>query len=351
MEPSPPSKSSTGGVVAVFLSLAVVAIIVFFALTNLSLFSNFFNVGNTVTTLNVSNSSSKVGNLTIGEPSNYADLVNYALTQINNDRATYNLSAVTLSPIMSAQEHAYSMYVNNYFSHWDTQGYKPYMRYSILNGTGAVEENVAYESAYLTFTSKVPEEQAIYNLEHDMMYNDSSCCQNGHRDNILNPYHNRVSIGVMYSANRFYFVEDFENYYINLSSPIFDSSNNNVVLNGTPTTNLNPDSVIVAFDPLPQPLNASTLNSEYQKPYDEGTIIGGAIPCSSGVFCKQFSSGTTVTPSTWIVTSSSINIVFSLNQFLSKEGSGVYTIYLTQNTFAGSNKTESLTSISLFIQT
>ena len=231
MEPSPPSKSSTGGVVAVFLALAVVTIIVFFALTNLSLFSSFFNLGNTVTTVHVSDSSSSVGNLTIGEPSNYADLVNYALTQINNDRATYNLSAVTLSPVMSGQQHAYSMYVNNYFSHWDTEGYKPYMRYSILNGTGAVEENVAYESAYLTFTSKVPEEQAIYNLEHDMMYNDSSCCQNGHRDNILNPYHNRVSIGIMYSANRFYFVEDFENYYINFANPIFDSSNNNVVLN------------------------------------------------------------------------------------------------------------------------
>ena len=52
------------------------------------------------------------------------------------------------------------------------------------------------------------------------MNNDSECCGNGHRDNILNSFHNRVSIGVSYDATHVYFVEDFETFLTSLSTPI-----------------------------------------------------------------------------------------------------------------------------------
>ncbi len=353
MEAPPPSKSHAGGIIAIFLSLAVVVIIVFFALTNLSFFNSFFNLSNSPKTVPVTTVGGT--NLTIGyPPNNYNALVRYALSLINTDRAKFNASAVTLSPILSAQEHAYSMYEYGYFSHWDVQGYKPYMRYTILNGTGAVEENVAYESTsgiVGTFTNLQAEENAISTLEHDMVYNDSACCQNGHLLNIINPYHNRVSIGIMFSSSDFYFVEDFENYYINLNSSIFTASNENVALNGPTTTSLSPDSVEIFYDPTPTSINASVLNSEYQKPYDEGTFLGGVIPCGA-VCTTQFRGQNVITvrPSKWNVTSSSIDIVFSLQQFIGLDRSGVYTIYLTQNTFASnSNETETLTSLSIFI--
>src|SRR5271168_2868739 len=54
-------------------------------------------------------------------------LINYALSLINKDRATYGLKNVTLSPITSAQQHSESMLQYNYFSHWDIYGMKPYM--------------------------------------------------------------------------------------------------------------------------------------------------------------------------------------------------------------------------------
>jgi hypothetical protein len=84
--------------------------------------------------------------------------------------------------------------------------------------------------------------------------------------------------------------------------------------------------------------------------------MGGVIPCTDGgVLCTtQFrgSQAITIRPSTWDVTGSSLDITFSLGQFISQGGSGVYTIYLTQNTFANNpNDTESLTSISIFVQT
>jgi uncharacterized protein YkwD len=359
--PAPPSsngnKSHVGAIVAIFLSLAVVAIIGIFVLTNMSVFTSFFNLGNTVTTVPITSSTSEA-NLTIGYPSDYSTLVNYALQQINSNRADFNVSAVSLSPILSGQEHAYSMYENGYFSHWDVQGYKPYMRYSLLNGTGAVEENVAYESTCsycATFTNAGAVEGAIHTLESDMIYNDSACCQNGHLLNIINPYHNRVSIGIMYDSTHVYFVEDFENYYINVTAPIFNASSGDVTLRGNDTggaLSLNPNSVIINYDPTPMPLNASVLNSQYQVPYNEGTFIGGVIPCSY-ICTTKFDSpnSLTIQPSTWDVTGDSINIVFSLTQFIARDGSGVYTIYLTQNTFASNpNDTETLTSFSIFVQ-
>lgn len=353
MESPSPKRSNAGGFVAIFLALALLTVISFFVLTNLSMLGNFFNLGGPPT--NVSQISSPTGsNLTIGYPqSNYNSLVSYALAQINSDRAHFHAAPVTLSPILSGQQHAYSMSANGYFSHWDVNGYKPYMRYSIVNGTGAVEENVAYESCTFCLNGETSVENAIYTLEHDMVYNDSACCQNGHLLNIINPYHNRVSIGIMYDRSHVYFVEDFENSYINFNTGVFSPSSAMVTLKGSTNTSLDPDSVEVFYDPTPQEINASTLNVEYQKPYDQGTFLGGVIPCSY-VCSTQFNSpnALTIRPQEWSVTSDSLNIVFSLQQFVSKSGSGVYTIYLTQNTFARNpNETEPLTSISIFVET
>jgi uncharacterized protein YkwD len=358
------TPAKRGGAGLAILVVVVILLIVLFAFSNLTFFNGLLGdlltpfAGNTATSSNHNITVSSLnGQLQYCAPSNLAALQNYSLGLINSDRAAFNLSAVTLSPILSAQQHACSMEQNNYFSHWDTQGYKPYMRYTILNGTGAVEENVAYESAtsfFPAFTTTSQVEQAIRTLEYDMMYNDSACCANGHRDNILSPFHNRVSIGVMYNSNSVYFVEDFENYYINLNSTsIFNSADSNVVLSGTTNQSLNPDSVEIFYDPTPTPLNATILNTEYQRPYDSGTFLGGVIPCSRGLLnnCEQFQDGITVEPNSWTVTANSISIVFSLTQFISQQGSGVYTIYLTSGTFSNNQSDrESLTSISIFIQ-
>ena len=70
----------------------------------------------------------------------------YALKQINSERRQFGLSNVTLSNITSGQQHSESMLYYDYFSHWDTFGMKPYMRYTLLGGTEGVDENVAYNS-------------------------------------------------------------------------------------------------------------------------------------------------------------------------------------------------------------
>ena len=86
---------------------------------------------------NASNSSSKT--------SIHEELVNYALILINNDRQLNGLENVTLSNVNSAQVHADNMLKNNFVSHWDLNGYKPHMRYTLSDGQGSVSENVAWK--------------------------------------------------------------------------------------------------------------------------------------------------------------------------------------------------------------
>jgi uncharacterized protein YkwD len=268
------------------------------------------------------------GSLTLTYPSNYASLANYTLNLINNDRDKFGLSSVTLSPIISAQQHADSMLYFGYFSHWDTQDYKPYVRYSLLNGTGAVEENVAYEYTNLpSFGSTQDVEQSISKLEYQMIYNDSACCQNGHRENILNALHNRVSLGIAYNSTRVFLVEDFENYYLELQQP-FLSQNNTVYLSGNSTYPLDGVEVLVFYDNYPQPLTSGDLaTSSYRGSYDQGTFLGGVVPLC--IFsCLSYPGGITVTATKWRVTSNSIQVQFQLGAFVQADGSGIYTVYL-----------------------
>ena len=148
--PEPGRGRSWGRIIGAIIVAAILAIVfAMLVLPSMSSITGYFSgTGGSTSTIEVnpegtvSNSSGSGTTLEISYPSNYNQLANFSLTLINQDRASAGLTPVTLSPIPSAQEHADSMLQNNYFSHWDTQGYKPYMRYSILNGTGFVEENV-----------------------------------------------------------------------------------------------------------------------------------------------------------------------------------------------------------------
>ena len=73
------------------------------------------------------------------------ELINYALELINNDREEHNLSTLNLSNDTAAQRHSDDLLAKRiqYPSHWSTDGMKPYMKSSIYNGTGYIEQNVA----------------------------------------------------------------------------------------------------------------------------------------------------------------------------------------------------------------
>ncbi|HVP22931.1 MAG TPA: CAP domain-containing protein [Conexivisphaerales archaeon] len=281
-------------------------------------------------------------------PADYSTLANFTLQLINQDRATLGgLTPVTLNLRLAAQQHAYSMLVNGYLSHWDTQGLKPYMRYTIAGGQGYVAENVAFIRAIGGYHSTASVEDAVKRLEYEMVYNDAAH-NNGHRDNILDQYHTGVSVGIAYDSDSVYLVQDFTNDYLNWTSPITMSATGTITLSGTLSgaRGVSGDGVQmvqVFFDQAPVQLNVSQLSaSPYDGEYDQGTFIAGVVQPGYTVPV-----GTTVSATQWDVTHAGISLTFSLGQVIRSHGPGCYTLYLAWQNSSG--KQELLTSYTIFV--
>lgn len=170
-------------------------------------------------------------------------LRSFALSKINEDRNHYGLASLVMSNNTAAQIHADEILKTKTLSHLTVEGFKPYMLYSLYNGTGYVQQNVGQISYVLTDNDKkfhqvsdlcydhtkfycpvIDKYKAIADLQHSMMYNDLQCCNDGHKNNILNKYHTHVSIGIAFNEYYFVMVQNFENHY--LSSDLKINKNN-----------------------------------------------------------------------------------------------------------------------------
>ena len=282
---------------------------------------------------------------TANQETNVSQAALYALSLINQVRNSHGLQNVTLSDEPSGQQHSGSMLQYGYLSHWDTYGMKPYMRYTLLGGRGAVEENVAYitneSCGLLGCHGTVNADSAIRSMENSMLYNDSACCANGHRYNILDPNHNQVSIGVAYNSSTVYLVEDFIDSYIAWSSGFPSYSSGEVSLSGSVQQGHRISQVAVSYDQPVQDMSVGQLWNTSS--YGYGTEIAGVA--SSPLYYYQGIE--TIDADKYATSGQAFSIAFNINKQLSQYGSGEYTImvWLTNNgsgqnsTFVGSTYT------------
>jgi hypothetical protein len=226
---------------------------------------------------------------------------------------------------------------NGYISHWDTNGYKPYMRYSVAGGKGAVAENVAWKGM-IGNTFPVDVNSFLEDMEWSMMYDDASSNW-GHRDNILNPLHNKVSIGIAYDHSNVYLVQDFENDYVSWTA--LTVSNNQVTMEGEVLKQTSTIQRVSIFYDNPESLTATQLQSHpYDGSYDPGTYVGLALPPN-----WEAQGAITITCDKWNLQGNSFQIDFSLSEAVTAHGKGVYTLYLQ----TGSSTADSLTTYSIWI--
>ena len=161
------------------------------------------------------------------------------LDAINFDRKDHGLRSVDLSENQCGQLHADNMVSERFFSHWNGMGLRPLARYNSLGGHAYIMENVGVGFWSLGVYDgkkkfgqkqndgvpdrKVDPAQIISNirqLEFNFMYNDEEH-GNHHRDNILDRYHNKISLGISLEQVVFHgdvyqiiaVVQDFENYF------------------------------------------------------------------------------------------------------------------------------------------
>jgi uncharacterized protein YkwD len=281
---------------------------------------------------------------TISPPANSPNLsaftsnqiIAFTLNEINTERAKFGLANVTLSNITSGQQHAESMLFYAYFSHWDPFGLKPYMRYTLLGGTQGVDENVAYNEQVnetclgpVCSIRQINVTDAIARMNFQMLYNDSICCNNGHKNNTLDPNHNQISIGVAYNKTNVYLVEDFINNYIDWlnRTPGITASGQMIYLNGLTLHNSNFSFIQIDYDPTPQNLSTSALSAT--KSYTQGQPVAGV---AYGPYYYQ--NVQTIYASTYTLKKNYFDVAFNLTSVTKNYGAGVYTVdlYLTNST-------------------
>ena len=288
-----------------------------------------FNLSQLASLLNL-NRSLNLSYPVITPPNNYVpqnQTIQYVLSLVNNDRAAYGLANVSYTNFSSAQQHSESMFQNYYFSHWDIYGMKPYMRYTLLGGPGGVDENVAY----IYNSSGVNVLNALKQMEYNMMYNDQQCCNNGHRDNILTPQHNYISIGVAYNRTIIYLTEDFINNYIDwvYGTPAY--SNGAVSLKGSMLPGYSLSTIEVSYDTPVTNMTRGQLDNTSS--YGLGQMIAGIGHSSNGeVF--YFKNITTVNATTYATQGQNFDVAFDMGKLVRTYGAGEYNIivFLTNDT-------------------
>jgi uncharacterized protein YkwD len=267
-------------------------------------------------------------------------LVQYALQKINEDRTKSNLSALNLSSNEAAQVHAEEIFNSRSNStHWSTDGMKPYMKYSLYSGTGYVQQNIATRGYNNNSTvDKCKDGTLLCDLidpyreidftEQSMMYDDTECCNDGHRDNILDKHHTHVSIGIAYDDYYFVIVQNFENNYVQFNKPLIQGNGNIRITGMLPGYNI--DGIGIHYDQTPSPLLYEKNKDENS--YDLGEFIAMVVkPPPLLSWYKEPSNYTLVQATKWSEPEQSVDIIFDISPILKKEG--VYTVvtYIKDN--------------------
>jgi uncharacterized protein YkwD len=133
------------------------------------------------------------------KPMPLADARKYFIRLVNRDREREGLEPVVLDTTAqkAAQEHADDMASHGYTAHYGTDGSVPETRYSAAGGTDIAFENAA---CFFDNTERKLDKGALFlasELERiESAFIDEKPPHDGHRRNILNPWHNRVGIGL-----------------------------------------------------------------------------------------------------------------------------------------------------------
>ena len=258
------------------------------------------------------------------------ELVQHVLNRINKDRADSGLLPVELSSNQAAQIHAEDVFRTRQISHWMTNGEKPYMTYTQYDGEGSVQQNVAiagfspeqYEQCVTNVLIKCEEIEplsTIDQLQYEMMYNDKECCNDGHKNNILNPRHTHVSIGIVYDQYYLALVQNFENNY----GLDVETEDNDIEMSGT-LLDGQLDHIAIYYDEMPT--QAVYEQNKDLLSYSAGELVAVVVkPSPPGYYYESLEGYDVIEADRWIEQRDSVNVRFDLADAVDKDGT--YTLF------------------------
>ena len=279
-------------------------------------------------------------------------LYNVALDAINDHRTEMGREPVRLSDNVAAQIHAQDVLKKLAISHYMSNGEKPYMTYSMTGGVGYVAQNVAFGGydrpwqcgGYVICTKTNPTADILEH--HDgMMFRDAHANW-GHRDNILDPHHTHVSIGVAYTDYTLVFVQNFETRRIEGTGPAGGPANpislgdaGRITLAGSMDAGLDVHSIAVHYDPLPAPRTYGIHANDMS--YGLGEPIAYIFEPRPGGYMSTGRTSTLMAGQ-WSVSGGSVLIEFGAPSDMSENGAYTFYVWLTdgaRSPFVGSSKT------------
>jgi uncharacterized protein YkwD len=258
------------------------------------------------------------------------ELVQHVLDRVNKDRTDMGLLPVKLSSNEAAQMQAEDVFRTKQISHWTTNGEKPYMTYTQYDGEGSVQQNVAiagfspeqYEQCVtniLVECEKIEPLSTIEQLQNEMMYNDKECCNDGHRNNILDPHHTHMSIGIVYDQYYLAFVQNFENNYgLNV-----DVKNSEIEVSGT-LLDGQLDHIAIYYDEMPT-REVYEQNKDLLS-YSAGELVAMVVkPLPPAYYYESPQGYNLIEANKWDVRRDSVNVTFDLADAVDKDGA--YTLF------------------------
>jgi uncharacterized protein YkwD len=197
------------------------------------------------------------------------------LQLINEEREVEKVGLLELDDFATevATAHAAEMAAQEYVSHWDTKGLKPYQRYSFAGGYHATQENVS--AADNTWSAKFEHLKQDTSYLHVRLYSEKPP-NDGHRRSILAPQHTHVGIGIALEKLRLRVVEVFVSKYVDLK-PVARSAKPGTLI--TLGGRLLQSSYILStievfYEPLPRTPELSWLREprSYGLPYESEVL-------------------------------------------------------------------------------
>ena len=228
----------------------------------------------------------------------------FVLQLINKDRKANGQMPVVLDAIatISGQQHSNDMAENGYLSHWDFLGTKPDQRYTRAGGEDAVAENgyiLSYTDSPQQQSLSQPQTFAKDELEGaERTFMDEVPPDDGHRKNILDPYHTGVGIGISVSGDernrRLAITQEFVDDYGSFSPlPERVRAGDNFIVGGKVKRGVNLYSVDVRWEQLPSPMTLKQLKETYSygPPVDRVATLWPAHPRRPGILITPVGDG------------------------------------------------------------
>lgn len=199
------------------------------------------------------------------------------LKLINESRQSEGVKSVELDELASqvGDKHCQEMISEFYFSHWNSQGLKPYMRYSYAGGKDALMENLSLTEGGTYFNSK---EKLINVLTamHLRMFNEKPP-YDGHRQAIIHPQHTHVGVGIAFSESQVRLAQEFIARYVEtkpLATKAKPGDTVNIVGRILKSKMYELAGISVFYEPAPANLTRDELNSRgsYSFPEEEKVL-------------------------------------------------------------------------------